>query len=95
MESNKLIESIKKMMLDKSVSSQTLSTKSGVKYSTLQRFLSGEGDITSLRLQKILKALDFDLINALNTQDNTRNIIQKMPSYLRSSIINVLEGRSR
>lgn len=93
MSSNDLPTIIKNLMSKKDVNSQYLARKSDVKYSTLQRFLSSEGDISSARLIRILKTLDFDLVDALKEDGKSRKNFKSVPSYLLDSFFNVIEGR--
>jgi transcriptional regulator with XRE-family HTH domain len=62
----KIIDSLKAIMALKKVNKRDLSEGLGLPWNTLNRYLSGQNDISSEKLVRILNFLGIDVVDTLN-----------------------------
>jgi DNA-binding Xre family transcriptional regulator len=86
-----LSTAIRKILSDKNMSLYDLSKKSGVSYSTVQRFITETKDIKSSNLMLIFDALNINFIELLGAEVSKQQKFDEVPVYLRKSISTILK----
>lgn len=76
---------IRHILDDKGYTLRDLSRNSGVPYSSVQRYLSGNGDLSSDNFLSILKSIDLD-ISMLFREDAETVRFKSAPEYLKKSL---------
>lgn len=75
----------------KGYSIKSAAFKTGVSYSSLQRYFSHENDISSEKILKILSLIDIDVEEAVMGK-SVQSKIDYLPGYLKKSILKVIGG---
>jgi len=82
---------IRQILSDKNMSLYDLSKKSGVSYSTIQRFVTETKDIKSSNLMLIFDALNINFIELLRAEVSKKQKSEEIPVYLKQSISTILK----
>jgi transcriptional regulator with XRE-family HTH domain len=82
---------IRVIMSSKGMNMTALSKASGVSYSSIQRYLSDTGDLTSDNFILLLNAIGLDIGDLFN-ESSSASKFKSAPKYLRNSLLKIIGG---
>lgn len=83
---------VRQLISQSNKSLSQISKKSGVTYSTVQRFVTDGKDIKANNLISILEALDVDVLTFIKEKTVENKIKTRIPSYISDSFKDILKG---